>query len=481
MPGGGSSGTATPITSLPYTDSDSVTAGSPKWYLYTAPTPLDQVAVGMYTYSADRIGGALAVATGVFSPNATTQFTFSSTIKKPIQIATAAGVAYYIKVTTPLGTHAYTLSVYAGPNLPAPVGSFFIPDDTVNFPLVLISGTDGTPLQFVSPFPAGETGDIIATSAHIGRILVHDRATDHLVLYDPRLTVLADLPYGPGTGRVCPIQTNHALTSKFYVSLPVDPAHGNKQTVTTVTSAGAFGPTTWVLPNTNTSGAVNGMAPSLDESVLYVVNVVTQSNLVAAPVQRWDLVNSVMLTDLAAGVATYYTMGILVLADSTVVVLYENSNSAIAPFVRRYDPSGATLNTYTFPNTRSGDTRLASALDDPTSFWVWTKVLAGAAPTGYSRFTNVRASDGTVLTTFDAAQYELGIDNVAGAPAPDPQPRFGHSESCPFLLLRVPYPLEPVTGTIAATIPVTGTGEGPIDADLTGYVLPPRHPPCPTV
>src|SRR5438128_4060864 len=462
MPGGATSSSPTVISTLPYTDTDTVTQGSPKWYLYTAPTPVNPVEFGCFVSTPDFSGLTPLVFTQVFSPTALIQLTNYAAMRKPFQVALAAGMAYYLRVSgSGAGVpHAYTISVYAGPTASAPAGSLFVSDDTAGFPLAILSGSDGTVLRFVSPFPAGESADVIATGAHQGRILVYDKSTAHLVLYDPQFTVLTDIAYrslADLSDHTFSIRTNRAI-STFYVSDPKDTGHGNKQTVTTVSSAGVLGPTTWVLPN---QGPLidGGLAPSLDETILYVVN---SANTNAAPVNRWDLVNNVALSDLVAGIVGYSTYEILVLADGTLVVMYQNNTSANAPMAQHYAANGTTLNTYTFTGSASFDTRLASAPDDPVSFWAWTKLATG---TGLSRFTNVQVSDGAVLTTFDALQYQRGVYNTSVGTNLNPQPRFGHSESCPFLITRP----SPITGTIDVTAP------HPNALALTGYPLPPRH------
>src|SRR5207245_5587638 len=145
------------------------------------------------------------------------------------------------------------------------------------------------------------------------------------------------------------------------------------------------------------------MAPSLDETILYVVN---NTNPSVAAVNRWDLVNNVALTDLVAGIASYSTYEILVLADGTLIVMYQSNTSTNAPMAKHYDATGATLNTYTFTGSQRFDTRLAYAVDDPLSFWAWTKL---APSTGQSRFTNVRVSDGATMTTFDVMDFDAVI------------------------------------------------------------------------
>jgi len=266
-----------------------------------------------------------------------------------------------------------------------------------------------------------------------------------------------------------PIRSNRSST--FYVGKPVDVANANHASVTTVTSAGAFGATTWNLP----AAGLTGLAPSVNETILYVAG---QSVTVNSPVKRWDLVNSVFLaSDLAAGIATYRTAngsGLLVLTDDTILVLYESTTSSTAPFVNRYDPStpgGSPLNTYTLTGSLSTDTRIASAVDDPNSFWIWTKVTGGI-----NRFTNIKVSDGSTLTTFDVAQFELG--KYASAASATPTARFGASESCPFLILRAAVGITPITGTIDVSAPGPNSSSlpGSRAVALTGYVVPPRHP-----
>jgi len=422
-----------------------------RWFVYTSPSPAVPNAIGVFAYSATNTSLALQV----LSPDASTSAVASSF--GAVQCAVSAGVAYYLKVSGGLACD-YTLSVLAGPSDPAPVGSLFVPDDTAGFPAVCLSSTDGTVLRFVSPFPAGESGDVIATGPHTGRFLVYDKSTGDLVLYDSAFTVLADLPYKTDLStNTFSIRTNRAITN-FYVSDPKDTGHSNKQTVTTVSSAGVFGPQTWVLTN---QGVLvdGGLAPSLDETILYVVNSATAN---AAAVNRWDLVNDVALTDLVAGIATYSTYEILVLADGTLIVMYQSNTTATAPMAKHYSAAGATLNTYTFTGSQSFDTRLASALDDPVSFWAWTKLTPS---TGQSRFTNVRVSDGATLTTFDVMDFERGI--YQGTRTATPLARFGPSESCPFLVLRTI-----ITGTMDLTAPGPSSG----GLALTGYVTPPRHP-----
>ena len=99
---------------------------------------------------------------------------------------------------------------------------------------------------------------------------------------------------------------------------------------------------------------------------------------------------------------------------------------------KRYTAAGAVLNTYSFgSNHRSLLPRMAYALDDPVSFWMWNHP---DTPAGFSLFHNVRVSDGVVLTTLTVAEFEGGVYEPAASATPTA--RFGMSFSCPFLVTR---------------------------------------------
>ena len=473
MPGGATAGTAALISSLPYSDADTVPTTAGLWYRYIASAIPNEISIFAYaaTLSNQRVR--------VFSPDAVTDYPPTDpgnwVNSRPLQIPVVAGITYYINVYNQAG--AYTLSVIAGPNEAAPIGSIFVNDDAGGWPLALLSGTDGHALRFIHPFPAGETGDVIATGAHTGRILVHNRigslaqGDGHLHLYSPQFVLLADLPYTPaGDSFTCPIRASKT-TSRFYVAQQTDPLNANNGSVTTVTSAGAFGPTTWNLTATYD---LAGVAPSADETILYTRRLSGGSSRI---VGRWDLINNLELPDLAPAVTNFFLDDMLVLTDDTIIAGYRRNVGNVTPFVRRYATDGTILNTYTLTGSHSQDLRLAQAIDDSVSFWVWTKadVTGGlAGPTTLNVFTNLRASDGTILSTFSVPQFNHGA--YQGAKSATPIAYFGASESCPFLILRVAVPL--ITGTIAVTLPSAASGsdsDASASLSLTGYVLPPRH------
>lgn len=472
MPGGASALTATLIPSLPYSDADTVPTTAGLWYKYIA-TTTGPNEISIFAYAATLTTQRLRI----FSPDAITPFPWQIApqvfaTSRPFQIPVVAGVTYYFNVYNQVG--AYTFSVIAGPNDLAPIGSIFVNDSDGGLPLALLSGTDGHALRFIHPFPPGETADVIASGPHTGRMLVHNRSTQtgdtnnirgdgHLHLYSPQFVLLADLPYiTTGDSYTCPIRVG-LTTKQFYVGQQTDLAHGGSSSATTVTSAGAFGPRTWVL----TGIGIGHIAPSVDETILYCARL---SSGAVRILGRWDLVNDVGLADLAATVTNFRIDALLVLADDTVLVAYTNQATNVTPFVRRYAPDGTILNTYTLTGAQSGDLRLATALDDPASFWIWTKTNAVeslVAPTTLNRFQNLRVSDGAVLSTFSVPQFIKGV--YIGAKSATPLARFDAAESCPFLITRVavppydpnpcPCPADPLT--LGLTPPSSDPGASP--------------------
>ena len=221
-----------------------------RWYKYVSPTPAVPNELGVFVYTA----GSNNLNLRVYTPDAVTPyqagnlFPFTAIRNKPIQFPLSAGVTYYLNVFGAGNAGDYTLSVLAGATDPAPIGSIFVNDDHLAWPLVILSAIDGTPLRYISPFPIGETADILATGTYTGRILVHDRTNtvtdDRLKLYSPHFDLLADVQYLMATdSQVCPIMSNKS--TRFYIGRATDAENANHATVTTVTATGAFGARTW--------------------------------------------------------------------------------------------------------------------------------------------------------------------------------------------------------------------------------------------
>ena len=378
----------------------------------------------------------------------------------PMQIPVAPGVTYYFHVMSD-ATAPLVLSVIAGPDVAAPIGSLVVNDDETGYPIAVLSPTTGEVLQY-RPFLAGETGAVLVTGPSLWEDK-EDLAALHL--FDNTLTEIAS-PAWARAFREAPIGSNRQ--TRFYVSRDATTG-GDPVEVTTINADGTFGPRIWHL---TTTSFVYAIEPSRDETILYYV---TNRSLV--PVQRWDLVNDVALADLAPAVADYQTLGtfgmeFLVLPDGSIVVPYLKFTVPLHAFVRRYSPAGAILNTYDLGNIEVN--RVAyDGVDNPDAFWVWSYLLDSPTTTknrnGRCRFDYLRVSDGAVLRTFETVLFSGGAHDNYDASAPPDGVRFGHALSCPFYAL--PYALPPWGDTPPVdpdpeeSCP-TDEEDWPIDADV---------------
>src|SRR5690606_38085724 len=114
---------------------------------------------------------------------------------------------------------------------------------------------------------------------------------------------------------------------------------------------------------------------------------------------------------------------LLRLDDDSLIVAYWGA-APLTTRIRRYAADGSVLLELDRADWRAN--RLAWALDDQVSFWVWY-----FDADQYAIFERIRVSDGTVLATFRVPTFTSGVFQ------PDPEddpPRFGISNSCPLLV-----------------------------------------------
>lgn len=396
------------------------------WYSYTAVAG-DNV-IGLWGFGGAISGGYEPTVTIWTGPvGALTQYIGTDALidarNKPIQFPVTVGVTYYLRFApngnfTPSNLTLDALRWSGAGTLPR--GAIFINDDTGGFPAAVLSSTNGddyTVLNFIQGIVAGEAGEALDLN---GRILLTDDFVDHDVkVYDHTLTLLASVALPVPTTTNTRLTANQ-VTGRVYVGTP-----GIAASVSILDANG-------VLLDTQTlpSPGLTGLAASVDDTMLYVVNY--SGSAINKAVKRWDLLTETMLSDLVAGLAGYATKDIIVLKDDTILVAYNISGVGTPRVVvKRYSPAGATLNTYTVTNGAVVSQIIATALDNPASFWVWTHDEPVA---GISRFLNIRVADGAVLAEIDQVEYELGVYNAAETATPIA--RFGNSFSCPFLILR---------------------------------------------
>ena len=329
---------------------------------------------------------------------------------RPIQIPVTSGHTVWFRFATnnPAADPAVLTGTIQQFNATsAPLGSILINDaSSADYLTALLSSTTGAPLDFVYPLPGGEA----MTQLTNGLMLLEDLDTNDLKLYTGGFTLVAAVTTDGN-------RLGSNRSDRFYVG------HGSSSPtpglVQTVDQLGAIGATTW-----DVGPAMSSIAPSRDDAILYYAQ-----GAPADPVQRWDLVGNVALPDLAAGVADHTIRELFVLADNTILALYQDTSPVSSCFVRHYSAAGATLLDYTtqFTDSTGSDPHLALALDDPTSFWAWFKIANGK-----SRFINIATSSGTINTTAEGWHFSSGLLDASvasGAPA-----YFGHSESCTFLI-----------------------------------------------
>lgn len=334
-----------------------------------------------------------------------------------------------------------------------PAGSLFMQGQDTGFPLStddvsrVYSSVDGSTLMDIpsSDFDRSDGASPKVLSNGINAVGLYGADPHTVVIRDSALSIIASvdiasiLNANAGNYNFQAIGDN--WVDRFYVGGPGGGATPAK--FGTVSSAGVIGGMSWQLP---VAGLVR-LAPNKAETIAYHQG---QSSSRNTEIKRWDLVNNVALSDLAARVWTDtsdFTIGmgvtgILVLEDDTILVGYFRrsvSNPATDSFfVRRYSTAGATLNTYTISTADITQAfTMAKSADNLTSFWI----MRGQDGTSTS-MREIRISDGAILNDLPITlpsgsfHYQSGIGFfITGAPpgptAPTPvTPLIASSLSC---------------------------------------------------
>jgi hypothetical protein len=317
-----------------------------------------------------------------------------------------------------------------------PSGSIFTNDDvfTVTGAVGSTAGSDYAVLQFfVLPPTASENGgDILAN----GTFLIANDNDSTFQLFNGQMALLATV--AGLTSTVSSIVRTCLTTQVFYVAKT--PLNGH---ISRVDGNGAV-TASWVLPGTS----LTCLGASNDETIIYVGG---NGGSVNSAIKQFNPATSLFGADLAPGLANYTTVDLLVMGDGSVVVIYTYTNSTQPTIIKRYNAAGTTLNTYTIgiPTGDRTEVSLFHALDDPTSFWTRVHdMVADATCTFY----NIKASDGTILTTVTQATYEDGALEIA-VPTATPSARFGLSGSCPSFILREAITSVATVDVLKITVP----------------------------
>lgn len=361
---------------------------------------------------------------------------------KSLQFPVLANQTYYLQVYPNFGNPSpanLMVEVQGAPKPVIPIGVIGVNDDSElsnglgPLPLTFISTTTGEVLGFKPSLPSGEWGDVLPD----GSLMASDYANGNVQVFDSDFNLVTTITKS-GSSRI----RSNLTTERFWLGTPTNPP-----VITSYTSNGTLDKTETLTGITN----LHCLGTNSDESILYF----TDANGTNKPIKRWDLVNHQLLSDLYAGVVGEYTWDIIVLTDDTIIASY--TTLATGEFkVRRFDTSGTVINTYNIAATSrqpSGTSpRLASAPDDPNSFWAWHHDDVNV---GTSVFTNIKVSDGSIINSVTSIEYEVGVYEPDGDETP--QVRFGNSYSCFFYITRTTFGEQEYPGTLRVIKIATAT------------------------
>ena len=338
------------------------------------------------------------------------------------------GATYWIRAFNLVanGVTSLTLTGYVLPALSLDGGGVVVPDDTHNFPAVVLDPVTGVVRNYITAVPASEVG----ASLPNGYSLSYARSTNSGVATgDEDDAILVNR-----AAFVATVDEVFSLTS-----YPLISPHVSTLTFW-VAQTDAFG-TAFILKKVDLTGAVvraigpitvsgfvtlRGLAVNAAETIAYLSRFENGS-----PIYRFDLSSETFLSPLVAGVGgTTPLLDLLILPDDSVIVPFSVGGVDV---VRRYSAAGALLNTYTLSLSVNQDlNHLADAHDDGVSFWVWIFDQDGDGnPTG--KFRRIDVATGATLVELSSYEFNQGQGPSDGAAVSTVTS--GHSNSCPFWVL----------------------------------------------
>ena len=420
---------------------DSVTLdmndGAYAWYSYTPVTDAEVVLGFWAFYDFAKVDDLLiSVFQGPTSspqlwPNTPNGIAASSSV--PYQIPLTFGTTIYIQLSphniaaTPF-TSDVEISTLPGPTESVQAGDIAVNDDLDGFPLALLSQTTAAPRLFMNVV-AGGSGTVMPGTGEV--FLVNARSD--MKLYTNQYELIATVPFPQtGTNPLIDFPQIVAQTdtlSTFY-SLTSNVSSHTVLNAYSKVDGSVTG--TWTL----TQNGVTAGCPNPTNTKFYY----TSSS---SAIHVWDLVNDVALADVPSTTppAGYVNrLDLLYLGDGTLLRWRQHPAATFKDLVENINPTtGAVIHSYdiTVNNALNNGQvdHLATAIDDPNSFWVW---IHEGNSTGLSQFLNIEVATGTVLTDppngVIAVMYEQG--QYGGDFTSAPSARFGHSNSCPFWITR---------------------------------------------
>ena len=322
-----------------------------------------------------------------------------------------------------------TFTITRAPTNSVPAGSIVVPDVSPGFPGAIISPTTGAILRYVV-MPGGESGTINAD----GIWSVEDSANNQVRFYDSSLSEMGSIAIDMnGNGQIV-----YDSGGNFWIGYPT----GSNAFLKRTTNTGA-------LLHTYTLGTGVGTIRAGTPNQAGTIYYWAVGSAVNGPVKRYDLVNEIALSDLVAGISdAAIGRDIVVLSDDTILVHYRPTTGV--NYVKRYNSSGATLNTYNFsvPATNNIE-RISINPNDSSVFFVWEQTTS---PLSLHTFSKIRVSDGAVLSSVTAPRF---VDGMSQDTPSDDMSQFGASFSCPMIVTS-----KPVTSSIGSTATGSQSGGG---------------------
>ncbi len=310
--------------------------------------------------------------------------------------------------------------------------TLFTPSDQNDIPpkdAAILNRTTGAVVTTFA-FPEAWIGDILNPSGTFA-ITAQDSSTDvytGLQIYDRNTNLIATIGSGTLTGLGASgfnlIRVIAWGTGTFYVAWSGDTRPGGTTKVTTVSAAGVPGGTVWTIPNTATNNPSNlppqmgALAVNLAGTILYYTDGFSNGTL-HQTIHRYDLVNSIALTDFVVG-ATTDTWGdqAFVQSDDSLLVIFTTSAAYPDFVIRHYSAAAALLGTITLvANAGNFDDPLLGRDPDPLYVWAHTFEDASGNTASYYR---LKISDGSTNVTFTVNTRNSGSTNIP--------------LSCPFFL-----------------------------------------------
>jgi hypothetical protein len=395
----------------------------------------------------------------VFYNDGTTQFmdykspnSFGSTnTNLPFLIPVTAGITYYFKIPPNAGNPSpanLTISTVSFTSSSLQAGDFINnreEDDSFEHPLTVMAQTAYTSRAFVqlappipsardgSGLPHGDQGAIL----NDGHFLYLDNGFLTGKIYDQFFNVVATVNYA-GTHKF--LVGSNRTSAHFYVAHQASP--GGIFTIDELSTAG-------VLTNqwATTITSIDAIAVNNDATILYYA-----TSSLSATIKSWNLPGASALPDIET-LTSFSVFDILYLQDNTILIdaLGTSGGAPHQVIAKQYATNGTILHTYDFGTLWRNDLnppRIGYALDSPASFWIR---LAPNADQGSDTFKHVKISDGSILDTFNQANYLFG--QYIGTATATPPSRFGQEKAGALLVaplggvspsaLRPPWPLVP--------------------------------------